>query len=280
MKIKLPTSIIGILLVTRFTLSAQTFNAATYNIRFDNPSDLGNLWSERKPHLVSLVHFHDIALIGTQEGLFHQLQDMQSAIGFPYIGVGRDDGKKGGEFSAIFYDPSKLHVMEEGSFWLSETPDVPSKGWDAAMNRVCTYGKFRTSEGKTIWVFNAHYDHIGQLAREESSKLVIRKVRELVDTKDAVIFMGDLNVTPDNRAYASVIESGLLSDSKYSTTFPPHGPEGTFNAFDWNLLPDRRIDYVFINQQIEVHKYAVLTDNYGKKYPSDHFPVFVKVSLK
>lgn len=261
------------------SLCGQTHQLATYNIRFDNPGDQGNLWKDRFPHLISLLKFHEIGIIGTQEGLFHQLEEMKDALKFAYIGVGRDDGAMKGEFSAIFYDPNRYELLASGHFWLSESTDRPSKGWDAAMNRICTFGKFKTSDGQVLWIFNAHYDHIGQLAREKSSQLVKQKIREVTSENEAVIYMGDLNVTPDNLAYTTVLEGGSFNDSKLVSILPPHGPDGTFNAFDWNLMPNRRIDYVFVNKQVVVQKYAVLTDNYGKKYPSDHFPVMVCISL-
>ncbi|MBW3468685.1 endonuclease/exonuclease/phosphatase family protein [Arthrospiribacter ruber] len=258
---------------------AQKFNLATYNIRFDNPGDEGNLWQDRKPKISSLINFHEIVLFGTQEGLKNQLEDLKKDLGFDYVGSGRDDGNSMGEHSAIFYDPSRFKLLQSGDFWLSETPEKPSIGWDAAMNRICTYARFETSDENRFWVFNVHYDHVGQEARKQSSKLVLDKISANTDPGDAVIFMGDMNVTPDNEAYLTVVESKEFKDSYHESQLSPHGPEGTFNAFNWELLPDRRIDYIFINNNIKVNKYGVLSDNYGKKYPSDHFPVMIQIQL-
>lgn len=258
----------------------QNLKIATYNIRFDNPNDTGNLWKDRSPHLFNLIKFHQIELFGTQEGLYHQLEEIKEATAFDYIGVGRDKGGKEGEFSAIFYDPEKFTLLENGTFWLSETPEVPSKGWDAALNRVCTWGKFRTGKRKTFYVFNIHYDHIGQKAREESSRLVIRKIKELNTENLPVVLMGDFNVTPDNPAYQTVIDSSDLKDSRLISKIPSIGNQGTFNGFNWERLPEGIIDHVFVSPNMIVHRHGILTDNYGKKYPSDHFPVFAEISWK
>lgn len=258
---------------------AQTYQIATYNIRFDNPNDIGNLWKDRSPHLINQIKFHKMDIIGTQEGLHHQLEEMKSALKFPYIGIGRDKGDTAGEFSAVFYNPEKFTVLEHDTFWLSESPDKPSKGWDAALNRVCTWGKFQDKQGNTFYVFNIHYDHVGQKAREESSKLVLKKIKEINKEKFPVIFMGDFNVTPDNPAYATVLENSDLNDGRKVSMTPPIGNQGTFNAFNWERLPDGIIDHIFVSPEIKVLRHGILTDNYGKKYPSDHFPVMIECAL-
>jgi endonuclease/exonuclease/phosphatase family metal-dependent hydrolase len=258
---------------------AQTYQIATYNIRFDNPNDIGNLWKDRSPHLINQIKFHKMDIIGTQEGLHHQLEEMKSVLEFPYIGIGRDKGDTTGEFSAVFYNPEKFTVLEHDTFWLSESPDKPSKGWDAALTRVCTWGKFQDKHGNTFYVFNIHYDHVGQKAREESSKLVIKKIKEINKENHPVIFMGDFNVTPDNPTYATVLENSDLKDSRKVSMTPPIGNQGTFNAFNWERLPDGIIDHIFVSPEIKVLRHGILTDNYGMKYPSDHFPVMIECAL-
>jgi endonuclease/exonuclease/phosphatase family metal-dependent hydrolase len=259
--------------------NGQTLNIATYNIRFDSPTDKGNMWTERSPHLINLIKFHQMDIIGTQEGMHHQLEEMKEKLGFPYIGVGRDKGDEAGEFSAIFYNPSKFEILEENTFWLSETPDIPSKGWDAQLNRVCTYGKFKHEEAGIFYVFNIHYDHVGQKAREESSRLLLNKINEINTDNLPIILMGDFNVTKDNTAYKT-IEASNLHDSTDRSKTPSIGPKGTFNAFQWDLLPENVIDHIFVTEHFTIHRHGILTDNYGKKYPSDHFPVMVEVSLE
>lgn len=258
---------------------AQTHNFATFNIRYANQSDEGNLWQDRLPHVAGLIQFHQIELVGVQEALHNQLTDLSSELGYDYIGVGRDDGTEKGEYAAILYDKKKFKLMDEGTFWLSPTPEKPSKGWDAALNRVCTWGKFKDGKGKTFYVFNIHYDHRGQQAREESSKLVMAKVSEINNENAPAILMGDFNVTPDNAAYSTITDNPDWQDARLISEIPSYGPKGSFTGFDWEKMPDGIIDHIFVKGKLNVIRHGILTDNYGKKYPSDHFPVLVEVSF-
>lgn len=258
---------------------AQTHRFATFNIRWDNPGDVGNLWKDRAPHVIQLIQFHQIGLFGTQETLAHQLKQINEGLGYLSIGVGRDDGKDKGEFSPIHYDPKLYRLEDSGTFWLSPTPDSPSKGWDAALNRICTWGKFKSKNGKSFYVFNVHYDHIGQQAREESSKLVAQKIKEINKENLPLIWMGDFNVQPNNPAYLTVTSNPNWKDARLVSKLPSYGPAGTFTGFDWERMPDGIIDHIFVNGKIEVLRHGILTDNYGKKYPSDHFPVMVELSF-
>ncbi len=273
------TLLLTITLIFGFSenLLAQSHRIATFNIRWDNPGDEGNLWKDRLPHVVSLIQFHQISLFGTQETLVNQLKQINEGLGYLSIGVGRDDGKEKGEFSPIHYDPKLYQLEDSGTFWLSPTPDNPSKGWDAALNRICTWGRFKDKKGKKFYVFNVHYDHIGQQAREESSKLLVAKVKEINTKNLPVILMGDFNVTPENPAYATITSDPSWKDARLVSKIPAYGPKGTFNSFDWNKMPDGIIDHIFIQGKIQVIRHGILTDNYGKKYPSDHFPVLAEV---
>ncbi len=261
------------------TLQAQTHRFASFNIRFDNPRDEGNLWKDRAPHVIHLIQFHQIGLLGTQEGLSHQIEEMSKGLGYEYLGVGRDDGAKKGEYTAILFNPKLYKLEDSGTFWLSPTPDTPSKGWDASLNRICTWGKFKDKDGKRFFVFNIHYDHIGQQAREESSKLVAAKAKEINKSNLPAIWMGDFNVTPDNAAYHTIVSNPAWKDARLISKIPAYGPAGTFTGFDWEKMPDNIIDHIFVSGKIDVLRHGILTDNYGKKYPSDHFPVLVEVKF-
>lgn len=273
------TLLLTITLIFGFSenMLAQSHRIATFNIRWDNPGDEGNLWKDRLPHVVGLIQFHQISLFGTQETLVNQLKQINEGLGYLSIGVGRDDGKEKGEFSPIHYDPKQYQLEDSGTFWLSPTPDSPSKGWDAALKRICTWGRFKDKKGKKFYVFNVHYDHIGQQAREESSKLLVAKVKEINTKNLPVILMGDFNVTPENPAYATITSDPSWEDARLVSKLPSYGPKGTFNSFDWNKMPDGIIDHIFIQGKIQVLRHGILTDNYGKKYPSDHFPVMAEV---
>jgi endonuclease/exonuclease/phosphatase family metal-dependent hydrolase len=259
--------------------SAQTHNFATFNIRYANQNDIGNLWKDRLPHVAGLIQFHQIELFGVQEALHDQLMDLTKALNYSYIGVGRDDGTENGEYAAILYDPNKFEIIDQGTFWLSPTPEKPSKGWDAALNRICTWGKFKDKGGKTFFVFNIHYDHIGQLAREESSKLVMAQVSKINKENAPALLMGDFNVKPDNAAYSTITSNPDWQDARLISEIPSYGPAGTFTSFDWEKMPEGIIDHVFVKGDLKVIRHGILTDNYGKKYPSDHFPVLVEVEF-
>jgi endonuclease/exonuclease/phosphatase family metal-dependent hydrolase len=258
-------------------LSAQTHRLATFNIRWDNPNDVGNLWKDRAPQIIQLIKFHQIGIVGTQEVLAHQLKELNEGLGYAAIGVGRDDGKAKGEFSPIHYDPSRYSVEASGTFWLSPSPDLPSKGWDAALPRICTWARFSSAAGERFYVFNVHYDHIGQEARVESSKLVATKIASLNTEGIPVIWMGDFNVTPDNPAYLYPLSQPNWKDARLISQTPSYGPKGTFTAFEWDRMPDGIIDHIFVQGKIDVLRHGILTDNYGKKYPSDHFPVLAEI---
>lgn len=256
---------------------AQDFSAMTYNIRLEYAGDGENQWSQRKEKLLSQVQFFEPDIMGIQEGLPQQVDYLDENLqDYSYIGVGRDDGKRKGEFSAIYYKKTlKLH--SSGTFWLSPTPDEASKGWDAALPRVCTYGLFENPSAQKFWVFNSHFDHRGEQARVEAMKLILSKIKELNQKNYPVVLMGDFNVTPEEAPIQAM--TAVLSDSR-EVAEKVYGPDATFNAFKFDEIPQRRIDYVAVSDNIRVLKYAVLTGSYDKKYISDHFPVYCELSVK
>ncbi|TNF41812.1 MAG: endonuclease/exonuclease/phosphatase family protein [Bacteroidetes bacterium] len=272
-----------ILILTLFPsiLFSQQMNIITFNIRFNNPGDGINAWPNRVDMVTGLIKYHEPDIFGLQEALIGQIEDLRNNLpDFEWFGVGRDDGEKGGEFSPVFFNKSKFILIEKGTFWLSETPEKPSKGWDASFNRVVTWGRFKSKiTGKQFLVFNTHFDHRGVEARKQSAQLIANKIREMVKDKNLpVILTGDFNLTPDQEPIALLKK--YFKDSREITELPPYGPVGTFNSFDWNAPMEGRIDYIFVQGEIKVLKYAVITDSKEKRWPSDHLPVFAKVQLK
>lgn len=251
---------------------AQTIRVATYNIKYDDTRDTVNNWSRRKSEVTGLIKYHQFELFGTQEGLHHQLEGMKSGLpGFEYVGVARDDGKQQGEYSAFFYNTNTFSVIASGTFWLSKTPDKPSKSWDAALPRICTWGEMlHKASGKKFFVFNAHFDHRGVKAREESAKVIMNKSKEVAPGA-AVIVMGDFNFQSTAKPYAVITQS--MSDTFLNSKTAPYGPEATFNGFRFNQLPARRIDYIFTSGPWKTLRYATISDSKNMLYPSDHFPV-------
>lgn len=263
------------------SLFSQDFNFATYNLRYQNSSDTGNLWQQRAPILISLIRFHQFDIFGTQEGLQNQLTDIQKGLPeYDFYGVGRDDGKDQGEHSAIFFRKERFKLLKNGDFWLSETPDQPSKGWDAVCcNRICSWVYLNDKKtGKNFYVFNAHFDHQGKVARVESSKLILQRIASIAGN-EPVIFSGDLNGDQQSEWYRYIDNSELLEDSFKEVNFP-YANNGSFNAFGHNLASNAIIDHIFISHHFMVSRWGILSDSYHGKFPSDHFPVMAQLSLK
>ena len=270
-----------ILMLAPATLYSQQMNIITYNIRYNNPGDGVNAWPNRIEMVTGLLQFHNPDIFGLQEALYGQITDIQKNLpDYEWFGVGRDDGKKAGEFSPIFFKKSEFILLKHGTFWLSETPEIPSKGWDAALNRIVTWGKFQSKvTGKQFIVFNTHFDHRGVEARKESAALIQKKIDEMTyDNALPAILTGDFNLTPDQEPILLIKK--YLSDARDISQEPPYGPAGTFNGFKWDAPLNNRIDYIFVNDKVKVLKYAILTDSKDQRYPSDHLPVFAKVQLK
>lgn len=280
------------------------FNVATFNIRQGNQGDSikGNGWGQRLPWITGLIRFHEFDIFGTQEAFRYQLDDMLEGLpGYACIGVGRDDGKTAGEHSAIFYRTDKFDVVDHGDFWLSETPDQPGLGWDAACVRICTWGHFRyIPTGKEFLYFNLHMDHIGVVARSESAKLIKKKMQEFGSDLPAIL-SGDFNVDQNSAAYETIVDDHILFDS-YETADFSYMPNGTFNSYLSDGFSESRIDHIFLTTQFKVTRYGVLTDSYRRKEegnrfeaenapeeisieqysnrnPSDHYPVEITVVL-
>ncbi|NTE00053.1 endonuclease/exonuclease/phosphatase family protein [Agrobacterium tumefaciens] len=250
-------------------------NVISYNIRYNNPDDGVNAWPNREQNVKALVKFHDADVLCVQEALPEQFDALLKKTNFDVVGVGREDGKRKGEFSAVYFDKDRFIKKDGGTFWLSETPDVPSKGWDAALNRVCSWVRlYDRLNKKEFLVFNAHYDHKGVQARIESAKLIKQKIQEIAPALP-VVFTGDLNVTPETEAISTI--KSFLSDAKEISQEAPYGPNGTFNDFDFNSDLKNKIDYIFVNKGFKVKKFAVLSDSKDKRYFSDHLPVFARL---
>ncbi len=254
----------------------------TYNLRYDTPDDEINQWPNRIAKVVTLISKYDPDLIGVQEALQHQINDVQNVLSqYAYVGVGRDDGKQKGEYSAILYKKDRFEIITQNTIWLSETPDVPgSKSWDAAITRIVTVVTFRDKKtNKEFYNLNTHFDHIGKEARKNSVLLLHKFLvtEGLSKSHIPVLISGDFNSEPNEEPYKMMIakSSRQLFDSK-----PFSSTTGTFCGFEVGAMHCRVIDYIFHTVEWEVEKYQVIQDNDGKNYPSDHLPVLVKFLLK
>ena len=260
---------------------AQQFTIGTYNLRYDNPQDTGNLWINRAPVIAALIRFHDFDIFGTQEGYKNQLDDITHALPqYIYYGVGRNDGKDAGEHSAIFYKKDEFKLLNKGDFWLSQTPGKPGLGWDATCcNRICSWVYLQhKNSGKKFYFFNAHYDHQGVQARRESSKLILQKIKDIAGN-EPVIFTGDLNGSHKSEPYQTIANSGVLKDTYTQVKFP-YANNASHNGFGKTKDSTDIIDHIFITSHFTAGKWGLLTDTYHGKYPSDHFPVLAEITMK
>ena len=273
-----------VFLLTYFYAGAQQVNVMTFNIRYNNPSDSLNAWPYRKDKVASQILFHEVHLLGVQEALHDQVEDLKSRLPeFKYIGVGRDDGKEKGEYSAIFYDTTKLTALQHETFWLSQTPAVAgTKSWDAAITRIVTWAKFREKKsGKIFFAFNTHFDHIGKVARRESARILIQKVKDIAGDIPAVI-TGDFNAIPTDEPIQVITDRGNdlhLINSIEKSASPHYGPTGTFNAFGPKEIHDQPIDYIFLKNNWKVIKHATISQSWSGRFASDHFAVFASLAL-
>lgn len=274
------TVLLFFMLISIFS-NAQSLEAMTYNIRLDVAVDGENAWPLRKEYFISQIQFYEPDIFGIQEAKPNQVVDISTMLPkYNQVGIGRE-GEGKGESSNIFYKKDRFTLKETNTFWLSETPTIISKGWDAAFNRVCTYALLKDKKTKkNLWVFNTHLDHLGEVARTKGIELILSKIGELNTKNYPVIFMGDFNSEPDTERIISLKKQ--MDDSRDISEEKPFGPSGTFNGFNHNEPVTLLIDYIFIskNNKLKVNKYGILSDSKNLKYPSDHLPVYVKLTYK
>ena len=266
-----------ILLTITSSIYPQPHTIVSYNIRYDNNWDIENSWEIRRSNIIQMLIKYSPSILGIQEGLLTQVQYIDSSlINYDFVGVGRDDGKDKGEFCAIYFDTTRYVLLKNSTFWLSETPDTISVGWDAALERICTYGLFKDRiTKKEFWVFNTHFDHIGIIAREKSSRLILKRIKKINRQSLPVILMGDFNSIPNSPPVKEIITE--LSDALQLSTEKLHGPRGTFNGFNEDLPIEKRIDYIF-TKKLKVLSYRHINDRLeNNRHISDHLPVMIKI---
>lgn len=260
-------------------------NVMSYNIRYDNPEDSLNNWQYRKDAAAKIIKINDIDIVGTQEVLHSQLVDLQERLPeYTAIGVGRQDGKEQGEYSALFYKKDRFTEVSSGYFWLSETPEVAgSKGWDGACERIATWAILKDKETrKEVFAINTHLDHVGKIARKEGVTLLLTKAAEL-SRGLPIIMTGDFNATPDSDVIKHVTNTSLKEHLTNAKTIAKEfsGTEWTFHDFGKIPLDKRNyIDYIFVSNNIETDKFEVLPEKLDEVFLSDHVPVVAKLKIK
>jgi len=258
---------------------AQPIKVMSYNIRFDNPGDSVNAWPNRKDKVAALIRKYNPDIIGVQEALLHQLHDLTRILpDYSFVGVGRDDGKELGEYSAILYRHGRFGLLGNTTQWLSETPEVPgSKSWDAAITRIVTIARFYDKELKREFgIFNTHFDHVGKEARNFSAIALTHLINN-TRTKNEnlpIVLTGDFNCERSEPPYQTLVKDELLQDTK-----PVNDQTGTFCGFEVDATECRAIDFIFHTKEWILRGYKVIEDHDEKYYPSDHLPVLTEFEL-
>jgi endonuclease/exonuclease/phosphatase family metal-dependent hydrolase len=260
---------------TRAQSALDPIRVMTFNIRYDTPNDKENAWPHRREAVAELVRFFEPDILGVQEALLHQYDELRNALP-EYIayGVGRDDGAQTGEAAPVYVRTDRFEVIERGTFWLSDTPEVPSVGWDAALPRIASWLRLQDKQSDVrLLVVNTHFDHLGVKAREESGGLLREWIVANTRTEERAVLTGDFNTPPSSVAFAALVEDGHLRDTRALSQSPPYGPEGTLTLFDINRADEEPIDHVFVGAGFDVLRHAVITQHTGGRLPSDHYPV-------
>lgn len=279
----LSLAIVFITTLSTFSKENVRIHVMSFNIRYDNPEDGVQNWHYRKENIVRMIKFYDLDIIGFQEVLVNQLNYLKENLkDYRTVGVGREDGKEEGEFTPVFYRKSRFKEVKSSTFWLSETPEKVSKGWDAALERIASWVILKDKiTGKEFIFMNTHFDHQGDQARNESSNLLKRKAIELAGSKQ-LILTGDFNLTPETDGIKALLQPdgnhtivNSSSIAKYS-----YGPDWTTCGFDNRSFSKRVVkDYVFLKNIDKVYRYAVLAEMLNNLFLSDHCPVFVQLEL-
>lgn len=261
-----------------------SLRAMTFNIRLDLASDGANAWPQRKQMVAELIRYEAADIVGLQEVLLHQKHALESELpAYEFIGVARDDGLQKGEFSPLAFNRTRFEVLESGTFWLSPTPDVPAKAWDAAYPRIATWAVLRDRRsGQSISVLNTHFDHVGKEARVRSAEQIAAWVSSRKADRDVVVVMGDFNAPLESEPHAILANEGAsgLRDSRSISKAPPYGPEGTFTAFRIDNASSEIIDHIFVSDAFAVERHATISQHWHGQLPSDHYPVVADLTYR
>ena len=260
----------------------SSFRVMTYNVRNNTLLDCCHRWHSRRDRVINLIKTYAPDLLGVQEPDPGQMADLRAGLtDYGSSGVGREDGANRGEFSAIFYRLDRYELIDQGTFWLSETPDTPGKkAWDASCPRICSWVRLKDRKTDShICHFNTHLDHKGSVARRESIRLILERVQQIAGSSTPVIVTGDFNVPPSSDAYSAMVTNTVFQDAKLASRTPHAGPEGSWSTFNVNHAIGDRIDYIFITpSSLTVSSHAHLTDAEKASYPSDHLPALAELT--
>ena len=279
---------IGCVLIVMLVLGCTTepgppFRVMSFNVRIDLRSDGENAWLHRRPRVDTLLTHHTPHILGVQEALAHQVRDLNDMLPMhDWYGIGREDGLAKGEFMAIFYDTSRFSLVRSGTFWLSETPEVPGKGWDADWIRTASWGVLTDgSSGRDLFLLNTHLDNRGEQARLKGAELIMERIPVLAEGLP-VLLMGDLNCPPGSAPHEVIEKGSFLKNSSEVSLSPPRGSRGTYTAFDLrrDVSDEAPIDHIFTSLEFQVMEHATIDMQVDGQLPSDHFPVMISLALQ
>jgi endonuclease/exonuclease/phosphatase family metal-dependent hydrolase len=269
--------------------SEENLRIMSFNVRLKDKSDQENAWDCRRDYVASVIRFHHMDIIGIQEPFKEQIQELENLLPeYDWYGVGLDDGKEKGPYDAIFFRKSRFERLDSGCFYLSPTPDTPSKGWESMFPRGVSWVKFKDKKTEKIfYFFNTHFDYHSQWARDESAFLIREKIAE-ISKSHPFILTGDFNIFPElegeetYKILTSTTEADgkILYDAQHVAMFPHHGPTGTWSGFKEAGQPGIKPDYIFVDRKITVVSHGVLADSFDGSFPSDHLPVVSEIKLK
>lgn len=262
---------------------AEPLRVVSFNIRYGTAKDGDNEWSKRREMLFDVTRELDADILGLQEALAFQIDEIEAAVpGYAAVGVGRDDAARGGEYTGILFRTSRLRVADSGTFWFSDTPEVPaSRSWGNRITRICTWARFVDRDGRGFYVFNLHLDHESQPSREQSVALLARRIAARAFPAEPVIVTGDFNAGERNSAITALVspESGPRFVDTFRALHPDAAEVGTFTGFKFGNTAGEKIDYVLVQPGIEVLSAGIVRTSRDNRYPSDHFPVAATIRL-
>ncbi len=272
--------------------AAEPMAVMSFNIRYGTADDGDNHWTKRREQLFALLRAENPDLIGLQEALRFQVDEILAAVpGYAAVGVGRDDGKAAGETSAILFRTSRLHVAESGTFWFSDTPDTPgTKSWGNRYNRVASWARFVERDGAAFIHYNLHLDHESQPSREKSTALLLRRIAARAAPSEPVIVTGDFNAGEANPALQVLVGTtgpagvpGAGASPPFIDTFRALHRDakevGSFSNFVFGQTSGEKIDYVLVQPGTTVLAAGIVRTSQERRYPSDHFPVLARLQL-
>ena len=273
-------AIVVALVAPSLVYAAEPINVMSFNIRYATAKDGENHWTLRRTFLFDVVREQDADIIGLQEALDSQIREIVEAVpGYAVVGVGRDDAKTAGEYSAILIRKDRFNVAEAGTFWFSDTPSLPgSTSWGNRITRICTWARLIDRGGAAFWVFNVHLDHESQPSRERSAELLRRRIEARPFPNEPVIVTGDFNAGEDNAATRTMVDAKAFVDT-FRVRHPDEKQVGTFNGFKPDQVNGPKIDYVLVQPGTEVLSAEIVRTARNAKYPSDHFPVVARIRL-